>query len=316
MKTSQRFIGIDVSKDRLDAAVLPDSERWSVANNDSGIAELVERIRRLNPQTIVLEPTGGFEIKVACALAAENLPAALINPRQARDFAKANGILAKTDSIDAEVLALMGQKLDIEPRPIKESQLRELAAMVARRRQITSMIVEEKERLVTVAQSLRHDVLAHIRYLEQSQKDMDGKLSAAIKKTPVWREKDELLRTVPGVGPVLSVNLLSNLPELGTLNRKQIAALVGVAPFNRDSGKYKGRRCIWGGRKTVRNALYMATLSAKRFNPLIKRHYDRLVANGKPFKVAMVACMRKLLGILNSMIKTNTKWRTEAPCTP
>ena len=304
----ERFVGIDVSKDSLDVALLPDSQFWSVANTETEISVLIEQLKPFAPTLIVLEATGGLETLVAASLAAANFPVAVVNPRQARDFAKATGKLAKTDAIDAEVLALFGQRIRPEPRPIKDPQLRELTDFLTRRKQLVTMLAAEKNRLSSAPKAIRKDILQHIKWLEKRIKDSDDTLRKLIQKTPIWREKDALLQSVPGVGPVVSVNLLTGLPELGQLNRKKIATLVGVAPLNRDSGKFRGQRMIWGGRANVRSALYMGTLSAIRFNPAIKAFYQRLLAAGKKPKVAITACMRKLLTILNAMIKHSTPW--------
>lgn len=304
----ERFVGIDVSKDSLDVALLPNSQFWSVANNEMEISALIEQLKPFAPTLIVLEATGGLETLVAASLATANLPVAVVNPRQARDFAKATGKLAKTDAIDAGVLALFGQRIRPEPRPIKDPQLRELTDFLARRKQLVTMLAAEKNRLSSAPKAIRKDILQHIKWLAKRIKDSDDTLRKLIQKTPIWREKDVLLQSVPGVGPVVSVSLLTGLPELGQLNRKKIATLVGLAPLNRDSGKFRGQRMIWGGRANVRAALYMGTLSAIRFNPAIKAFYQRLLAAGKKPKVALTACMRKLLTILNAMIKHSTPW--------
>lgn len=302
------FVGIDVSKDKLDVALLPSDERWSVGNNEAEIPSLVERLKQLNPSLIVLEATGGLETLVAASLGTAKLPVAVVNPRQARDFAKAIGKLAKTDDIDAGVLALFAERIRPEPRPLKDQELQELTDLLTRRNQLVAMLTGEKNRLSSAPKTTRKDIKEHIDWLEKRIKESNGTLEKLIQKTPIWREKDALLQSVPGVGPVLSVSLLSGLPELGDLNRKQIATLVGVAPLNCDSGKLRGRRIIWGGRADVRSTLYMATLAATRFNPVIKAFYQRLIQAGKKPKVAITACMRKLLTILNAMIKNSTPW--------
>lgn len=302
------FVGIDVSKDKLDVALLPSDERWSVGNNEAEIPSLVERLKQLNPSLIVLEATGGLETLVAASLGTAKLPVAVVNPRQARDFAKAIGKLAKTDDIDAGVLALFAERIRPEPRPLKDQELQELTDLLTRRNQLVAMLTGEKNRLSSAPKTTRNDIKEHIDWLEKRIKESNGTLEKLIQKTPIWREKDALLQSVPGVGPVLSVSLLSGLPELGDLNRKQIATLVGVAPLNCDSGKLRGRRIIWGGRADVRSTLYMATLAATRFNPVIKAFYQRLIQAGKKPKVAITACMRKLLTILNAMIKNSTPW--------
>jgi len=311
------FVGIDVSKDTLDIAVLPASESWQTVRDEEGIQALVARLEQLNPTLIVLEATGGLETHLVTALATSPLPVLVVNPRQARSFAKALGKLAKTDSIDAYVLAEFAQKVRPEPRPIKDEQLQELAALNTRRQQLVAMLTAEKNRLATATKRLRKDIQAHIRWLEKRIKDLNAQLDQHIRQSPVWREKDQLLQSVPGVGPVLSRTLISQVPELGNLNRKAIAALVGVAPLNRDSGSLRGKRTIWGGRAPVRASLYMATLVASRFNPIIKSFYERLVAAGKPRKLALTACMRKLLTMLNAIVKSCTPWKfTLKPTAP
>jgi transposase len=304
----KNFVGIDVSKDKLDMAVLPSDQRWSVGNNEIGIASLVERLQQLTPSLIVIEATGGLETLVAASLGIAKLPVAIVNPRQARDFAKAIGKLAKTDDIDAGVLALFAERIRPEPRPLKDQQLQELTDMLTRRSQLVTMLTAEKNRLSSAPKTIRENIRVHISWLDDNIKESNDTLKTLIQETPIWREKDALLQSVPGVGPVLSVNILCGLPELGCLNRKQIAALVGVAPLNCDSGKFRGRRIIWGGRADVRSTLYMGTLAAVRFNPVIKEFYQRLITAGKMPKVAITACMRKLLTILNVMIKNSTPW--------
>ena len=308
MSQAERVIGIDISKNLLDVAVVPETETWSVDNDEEGIRTLTKDAKRLRPRLIVLEATGGLETAVVALLAAARLPVVVVNPRQVRDFAKSLGKLAKTDKIDALVLAHFGEATKPEVRPLKDQQAQQLSALVARRKQLVEMLTAEKNRLITAPEPVDSDIKAHITWLEQRLNDINKDLGKAIKSSAVWRAKDKLLRTVPGVGPVLSVSLLAGLPELGKLNRKQIAALVGVAPFNRDSGKFRGRRSIWGGRGHVRAVLYMGTLTAIRFNPVISAFYLRLCAAGKVHKVALTACMRKLLTILNAMMKNHAPW--------
>jgi transposase len=262
----------------------------------------------LRPVLIVLEASGGLERKVTRALASAELPVVVVNPRQVRDFAKATGRLAKTDRMDAEVLALFGEAVRPALRPLADEVLLELRALIARRRQITEMIVAERNRLCGASRAVQKRIDAHIRWLEAELDRADKDLDQSIRQSPIWQENQDLLRSVPGVGPVISRTLLAELPELGRLNRKQIAALVGVAPLNRDSGTLKGRRTIWGGRATVRATLYMAALVASRRNSVIRTFYKRLCNAGKAPKVALVACMRKLLTILNAMIKHKTRW--------
>jgi len=305
------FVGVDVSKDRLDVAVLPSGESWSTANQDEDIQSLVKQIRSLKPELIVLEATARLELPLAVALAAKGLPVAIVNPRQVREFARASNILAKTDRIDAQVLARFGEKMRPEVRPLKDEETRELTALMARRRQLVGMLVAEKTRLAGAPKSVHRDIRTHLTWLKKRLGDIDDRLADKVKNSPVWHEKDALLQSVPGVGAVLSTSLMADLPELGTLNRRQIAALVGVAPFNRDSGSFRGKRCVWGGRRHLRSALYMATLAATRSNPVIRSFYHRLCEAGKPRKVALTACMRKLLTILNAIIKTQTPWRAQ-----
>jgi transposase len=302
-------IGIDVSKAHLDIGVRPSGARWEVDNSETDIAGLERKLLELKPTLIVLEATGGYETPVVAALASAGLPVAVVNPRQVRDFAKSLGKLAKTDKIDALVLARFAEAIHPEPRPLPDEQTLQLQAWVVRRRQLIEMLVMEKNRLGQTHKLLRPQVQEHIDWLEEQLADIDDHLRTSLHNSPVWREQEDLLRSVPGVGPVLSVTLLAELPELGQLNRKQIAALVGVAPFNCDSGQMHGKRAIWGGRASVRSVLYMAALSAKRFNPVIRTFYERLVTAGKPAKVALTACMRKLLTILNAMLASHSSWQ-------
>lgn len=308
MEVAPIFIGIDVSKARLDVFVRPLGSRESVANEEGGIKTLVERLRALKPVLIVLEATGGFERCLTRALASAELPVVVVNPRQVRDFAKATGQLAKTDTIDAEVLARFGEAVRPALRPLPDEAALQLRALIARRRQITEMIVAETNRRSGASKPVRKRIDAHLRWLEAELKRADKDLDQNIRQSPIWRETEDLLKSVPSIGPVISRTLLAELPELGRLNRKQIAALVGVAPLNRDSGTLRGRRSIWGGRATVRAALYMGALVASRRNSVIRRFYKRLKTAGKKPKVALVACMRKLLTILNAMIKHRTRW--------
>jgi transposase len=311
MSTSQAsvFIGIDVSKAHLDIAVRPSGESWRVDNRAEGITGLVERVRGLQPTLIVLEATGGLETDVAVALAAAGLPVAVVNPRQVRDFAKSLGRLAKTDKIDAAVLARFAEAVRPEVRTIPDEQTRQLQAVLVRRRQLIDILVAEKNRLPGTHATMRSHVKDHIVWLEAELEELDQDLHERLRNSPVWREKEDLLRSVKGIGPVTSTTLLAELPELGQLDRKKIAALVGVAPFNCDSGKMRGKRAIWGGRACVRNALYMSALSASQHNPILRDFYQRLVKAGKKRKVALVACMRKLLTILNAMLRSGTSWQ-------
>lgn len=307
MSTKDLFVGIDVSKDLLQVAA--GEHQWTIGNDPAGIADLVERLARLKPRLVVLEATGGLEIPAAAALAAAEVPAAVVNPRQVRDFAKATGRLAKTDAIDASILAQFGEAVRPPVRPCTDANTRELAHLVVRRRQLIEMLTAEKNRLARAVPSVRRLIERHIDWLTHELKDLDDNLKDAVQSSPVWREKEDLLKSAPGVGRVVAVTLLAALPELGQLNRKQIAALVGVAPLNRDSGTLRGKRTVWGGRAHVRAALYMGALVAMRFNPTIKAFYERLLAAGKKPKVALTACMRKLLTILNAMLKNNQHWQ-------
>jgi transposase len=265
-------------------------------------------LKAVSPTLVVLEATGGLEVPLTGALAAARLPVVVVNPRQVRDFAKATGQLAKTDAIDAQVLARFAEAIRPAPRPLPDEQTQALAALVTRRQQLIDMLIAEKNRLASARPSIRKNLRAHIAWLERAVQQADTDLAEAIRQSPLWREKDELLRSVPGIGPVLTTTLLANLPELGTLTQKQIAALVGVAPLNRDSGTLRGRRTVWGGRAHVRTVLYMAAIVATRFNPVIRAFYHRLCAVGKAKKVALVACMRKLLIIVNAMLKHRSSW--------
>ncbi len=308
MNTTQTFVGIDVAKDRLDLDSCPPTDPWHTTNDAQGIAQVVKKMHQLQPELIVLEATGGYERTLAAALASDGLPVAVVNPRQVRDFARATGQLAKTDAIDAKILALFAERIRPEVRALPEAEQQALAALVARRRQLLEMLQAERNRLSMAHKAVQSEVRAHIRFLEKRLDKANRALQQAIEASPIWRAQEDLLRSVPGVGPVLSATLLAELPELGRLSGREIAALVGVAPFNRDSGTLRGRRCIWGGRVSVRCALYMGTLVAVRHNPVLRQHYDQLLARGKAKKVALVACMRKLLVILNAMMKTQTHW--------
>jgi transposase len=306
------FIGIAVSKARLDVVVRPEGESWSVAYEEDALSPLVERLKALLPRLIVLEATGGLETAVAGVLAEAELPVVVVNPRQVRDFAKAIGRLAKTDRVDAEVLARFGEAVRPTPRALPSAEARTLTAFMTRRRQLIGMLTAEKNRLSMAPPPLRKDIKIHIAWLEKRLHEVDTRTAGLLRASPLWRTRDNLLQSVPGVGTVVSAELVAALPELGTLNRRQVSALVGVAPYNRDSGTLRGKRSIWGGRAPVRCMLYMATLSAIRCNTVIRAFYQRLRAAGKPGKVALTACMRKLLTILNAIIRTNTPW-TEQP---
>lgn len=308
MAKSERFIGIDVSKSTLDVHVLPEGNDFVFSNDIDGIAALCRKFGKLCPQLVVLEATGGLQIPVASALGIKKHPVAVINPRQARDFARATGRLAKTDKIDAQVLAFFGQQVRPEARPLKDEQTQELSALLSRRKHLIGMLVMEKHRLSLSLGSVRDDIRQHIEWLEERLSEINTRLGKEIRSSPIWREQDNLLRSVPGIGEVLSASLLANLPELGKLDRRSIAALVGVAPMNCDSGKYRGKRRIWGGRSDIRAVLYMAIMTAVRFNPVISKFYKRLIDAGKPHKVAATASMRKLLTIVNSMVRTGQPW--------
>lgn len=313
MTRASMFAGIDVSKAQLDVALRPEG-RFAATNDEAGIAMVVEQLRGAPPIVVVLEATGKLEVPLASALAAAGLPVAVVNPRQVRDFAKASGLLAKTDLLDAQILARVAEVMRPEPRPLADEQTQALAAILARRRQLIEMLTAEKNRLGAAPKPVRKSLRAPIVWLEREVAHTDADLAQAIRESPVWRAKDDRLRSTPGVGPVLATTLLAGLPELGTLNRKQIAALVGVAPLNRDSGTLRGKRTIWGGRAHVRAVLYMAAVVAARYNPVIRTFYHRLLAAGKAKKVALTACMRKLLTILNAMMKHRTPWRDQASC--
>lgn len=308
MEVTPIFVGIDVSKARLDVSIRPTGKRDSVVNDKVGIKALVKRLEEIRPTLIVMEATGSLERQVSAALGGAGLPVVVVNPRQVRDFAKATGQLAKTDSIDALVLARFAEAVRPAVRPLPDEVTLELRALTSRRRQITEMIVAERNRIANASQAVRKRIDAHIRWLDAELKRADKDLDQSIRQSPIWRENEDLLRSVPSIGPVVSRTLLAELAELGKLNRKQIAALVGIAPLNRDSGTFRGRRGIWGGRATVRAALYMAALVASRRNAVIRAFYKRLRDAGKAPKVALVACMRKLLTILNAMIKHKTRW--------
>jgi transposase len=309
MNTTECFVGIDVSKSQLDVAALPTDEVWQMPNDEAGHTQLIKLLKAADPALIVLEATGGLEMAVTVALAGVGLPVAVVNPRQVRDFAKATGTLAKTDRIDARIIARFGAVLRPPVRPLKDETLQALEAHVVRRRQLVDMLVAEKNRMALASKPIRRNIKQHIAWLERQLNDVDNTIREAIKTSPIWRVQDDLMQSVPGVGPVLAVSLLADLPELGHLDRRQIAALVGVAPFNRDSGTLRGRRMIWGGRARLRAVLYMGALAAIRCNPVIKAFYQRLRAAGKESKLALTACMRKLLTILNAIIKSGTPWQ-------
>ena len=305
---SKAFIGVDVSKERLDCFCRPTGTAFSYDNTPPGIAALVQWVEAQQPQLIVLEATGGLERALVAALVVAQLPVVVVNPRQVRDFARATGQLAKTDRIDAAVIAHFGEAVNPEVRPWPDHLTQQMDALMTRRRQLVQMLAAERNHLVSAPVQVQNYVKEHIVQLEELIKKLDQDIDQMITGSPIWKTKDDLLRSVKGVGPVLSRTLLAELPELGQLSRQEISKLVGVAPLNNDSGKYKGKRSCWGGRASVRGPLYMAALSATRCNPVIKEFYQRLLAKGKLKKVAIVACMRKMLTILNAMVKSNKPW--------
>jgi transposase len=317
METPALFVGIDVAKAHLDVAERPSGTVWRVPNDEAGFAQLVQRWQPSAPTLVVVEATGGLEGPLVATLATAGLAVVVVNPRQVRDFAKAVGQLAKTDALDAHLLARFAEVVRPARRPLPDAQAQALAALLARRSQIVTMLSAEQQRLSTTLAALRPRVEAHLHWLRTEREALDRDLEQTIRQTPLWRERDDLLRSVPGVGPILATTLVAELPELGRLNRKQIAALVGVAPLNCDSGRRRGRRAIWGGRARVRAVLYMGALVAVRHNPVLRAFYERLLAAGKPKKVALTACMHKLLVILNAMLCHGTPWRvSSAPPAP
>jgi transposase len=309
MPSSPVTIGIDVAKAHLDVAVRPSGDQWQVANTEEGIAGLLGRRTPLAPSLVVLEASGGWELAVVAALAEAQLPVAVVNPRQVHDFAKAVGQLAKTDQLDAQVIARFGEAVHPEPRPLPDAEAQALGALLARRRQVIGMRTAERQRLGTALGAVRPRIAAHLAWLDQELAELDDDLGRRLHDSPLWREREELLRSVPGIGPVVATTLVAELPELGRLDRKRIAALVGLAPLARDSGSLRGKRLVWGGRGQVRAALSMATLVATRHNPVIHAFYARLLKAGKAKKVALTACMHKLLLILNAIVTTKTPWR-------
>src|SRR5215210_8733734 len=307
-------VGVDVSKERLDVCLLPGGEAFSVANDQAGIDEFLARLAKPGacPELVVVEATGKYERPAAAAIAARGIAVAVVNPRQTRDFAKATGRLAKTDKIDASILARFAEAVGPRPSVLPDEEARALQDILTRRRQLLEMLVAEKNRLLMAPEGVARRIRAHVRWLEKELDRADRELDEAIEASATWKENEALLRSVPGVGPVLARTLLAELPELGALPRKRLSSLVGVAPFNRDSGAFRGKRKVWGGRAPVRAALYMGALVATRHNPVLKEFYERLLAAGKPKKVALVACMRKLLSILNAMMRDRAVWRCHA----
>lgn len=312
MSETKIFVGVDVSKARLDVAVRPSGDMLTVRHDESGIAGLIMRLQAWQPTAVVLEATGDLECTVVSALAAAGLPVHVVNPRHVREFARATGRLAKTDALDAQILAQFGEVLRPAPRSLPDEATQALSADLARRRQLLEMLIAEKQRHSQAAARLKPGIATPIAWLTADLQRVDADLTLAIRQSPVWREQEDLLQSMPGVGPGLSRTMLAELPELGTLPSKQLAALVGIAPLNRDSGTLRGKRTIWGGRAVVRTALYMAALAATKWNPVIKAFYHQLLARGKAQKAALVACMHKLLIILNAMVKQRTPWRANA----
>jgi transposase len=307
MNSSALYVGIDVAQDQLDIATTADHV-WSVKHHPRAMAALARRLQKLSPARIIVESSGKLEQELVVVLAEAKLPVVVVNPRQVRDFAKATGVLAKTDRIDARILARFGEAVKPEVRELPDAQARDLMALVARRRQLHQMLRAERHRLLRVARPLKKSLEQHIAYLEKQLAKLDEDLHDAIRQTPIWQEQFDLLQSVPGIGPATAATMIAELPELGRLSRHEIAALVGVAPFNRDSGKWKGKRSTWGGRSSVRSALYMATLVATQYNAYIRAYYQQLLARGKAKKTALVACMRKLIVILNTMLKNHQPW--------
>jgi transposase len=308
MNTQKKYAGIDVSKHKLNMAIYPSNEEWETGNDDEGIAQIVKKMKQKKVELVVLEPTGGYERPLVLALHLATVRLALINPRQGRDFAKSLGRLAKTDRVDAMMLARFGEATKPEPREVPDKASLELEALVLRRRQLVSIKAAEKCRRSTSLSFIRLEIDEHICLLEKQIKVLGKQIDERIENNEEWKARSKILVTVPGVGEVTSMTLVAELPELGHLDKKKIATLVGVAPMNCDSGKYRGKRKIWGGRASVRSALYMATFSAVRWNPVIRSYFESLMARGKLYKVAMVACMHKLLGILNAMVAHNKPW--------
>ncbi len=309
MTETSTYVGIDVSKQWLDVGIRPAGRAERLANDEAGIEACVARLGAVAPERIVLEASGGLELPLVAALAAAALPVVVVNPRQVRDFARATGRLAQTDALDAQVLAHFAEAVRPELRPLPDAETQALRDLVARRRQVVAMLVAERPRRRAARAAVRPGIEAHIAWLQQALAQLDDQLQTSVQLSPHWRAQDQLLRSVPGVGPQLARTLLAQLPELGQLDRRRIAALVGVTPYNRDSGLWRGPRSIWGGRASVRAALYMSALVASRHNPVIRDFYQRLLTKGKPKQSALTACMRKLLVILNAILKTNTPWQ-------
>lgn len=311
MDSAALYVGIDISKDHLDLALHPPGPQWQCANEPSAFPTLVAELQALQPRLIVMEATGALELPVAAALASVGLPLAIVNPRQVRDFAKATGRLAKTDPLDAAVLAHFAAVLHPSAQTLPSAEQQHLSALLTRRRQVIEMLVAERNRLSTALPTVQERIQDHIAWLQTELDDLDLELQRCIQASPLWRVAEARLRSVPGIGPVTARTLVADLPELGCTTPKRLAALVGVAPLNVDSGRFRGQRRIWGGRAHVRETLYMATVSAIRCNPVIRTFYQRLVQAGKPKKVALIAAMHKLLTILNAMMKQQTHWHAQ-----
>jgi transposase len=307
----ESFVGIDISKATIDVAVHENKEHWAFTNDENGIKKLASLMRKVSPSLIVMESTGSYEVAATYELSARGFSVAVVNPRHIRDFARSTGLLAKTDGLDARVIARFAATIKPSPRILPDEDTQKLAAIMARRRQVVAMLTAEKNRLGQANHTVKERIKQHISWLEQELDDINKESGSMIESNTEWKEKSDIMQSVPGVGPNLSLTLLSDMPELGNLNRKEIAALCGLAPFNRDSGQRRGQRSIWGGRSSVRAAIYMAAFSAVRWNPLLREFYQRLVDSGKRRKVALVACMRKLLCILNAMLKNRTVWNAQ-----
>ncbi len=308
MEGESPSVGIDVSKATLDLSAYPGGKCWQAEHTPAGITALAEELGSLRPAVVVVEATGGLEVSLVAALGAAALPVVVVNPRQVRDYARAIGRLAKTDKLDAQVLAQFGAMVRPKVRPLPDAACRELRALVTRRQQLVEMLTAEKNRRGRTTPGVRYRIEVNVGWLQEQLKDLDRDLEDYLKSSPLWKEEAQLLRSVPGVGPVVTATLIARLPELGSLNRKEIALLVGVAPLNRDSGTMRGKRRVWGGRKALRTALYMASVVGIQHNPVLRAFYQRLCAAGKPKKVALTACMRKLLTILNVMVRDHRTW--------
>ena len=302
------YIGIDVSKENLDVYILEHDKHFQFSQTEKGLSELVETIKPFNTALVVLEATGGFENNAASILASSNIPVAVVNPRQVRDFAKATGTLAKTDCLDAKIIAMFGKAIKPNVSPLPDETLKQINLLVRRRSQLVSILGQEKNRLSLARGFMAKSIKKHVIWLKKELNELDKNINDFIKSSPIYKEKVQILKSTPGCGPILASSLIAFMPELGKLNRKKIALLAGLAPLNNDSGKFKGKRRIRGGRENIRSVLYMPTMTAIRFNPAIKEFYERLLSKGKPKKVAITACMRKLLVTLNAMCRTNAEW--------